>query len=445
MEKHFLNDSRGKIYFQLPEAWEVVNQAMLKPKKTNKSISKLISDSIANPIGTPALAQLLKDRKKVVIIVDDNARPTPKKAILTPLLDRLREYGLRSNQFTALIATGTHSPLSKTEIEETFGEKLCREINFINHDCHADSLVSIGTLKYGGDLKIHSLATEVDFRIAVGSVLPHPFAGFGGGAKAVLPGIASYESIRNHHIALMLAKGTLMGNCENNSFLSEIRDAGRLAKLDFIVNAVYDSDEDIKAIVAGHFEEAHRAGVKICSKELGVRFDQAADVTILSAFPYTDGPQVMKTLSASNMVTKKGGTMILYARHIKSGQFAAPLLEIFDTAFALAGGDPRRLVTDHIRDNKPIIPGIPMDFNSALNMTLLYVSRTKMVLVSEDADEGQAARLGFEYASSVQGAIDKVAKNVPKATVNIMPSAGLILPIVPEKHAGSMVMHRAHK
>ena len=73
-----------------------------------------------------------------------------------------------------------------------------------------------------------------------------------------------------------------------------------------------------------------------------------------------------------------------------------------------------------------------MDFNSALNMTLLYVSQTRMLLVSEDADEMQAARLGFEYASSVQEAIDRVAKDVPKATVNIMPSAGLVLPIVPE-------------
>jgi hypothetical protein len=140
---------------------------------------------------------------------------------------------------------------------------------------------------------------------------------------------------------------------------------------------------------------------------------------------------VLKPLATSNAVTKKGGVVILYASRIEGGQFASPLLEAFDTAFTMAGGDPRRLVTDHIRDNKPIIPGIPMDFNSALNMTLLYVSRTRMVLVSEDSDEVQSARLGFEHANSVQGAIDKVANDVPSATVNIFPIGGIILPLVP--------------
>jgi nickel-dependent lactate racemase len=432
MEKYFLNSQRGKEYFQLPKAWQVVNQAKLKVEKTNKSISKLVSDSIANPIGTPALAELVKGKKKIVILVDDPARPTPKKAILTPLLDHLRQYGIRNSQITAIITLGTHRPMPEAEIEEVYGEKLSKDIKVINHNCYAEDLVSVGTLKNGGDLKINRLVAQADLRIAVGSVLPHPLAGFGGGAKSVLPGIAGYESIKNHHIALLLGKGVFMGNIENNPFRNEIREAGRLAKLDFIVNAVFDADEDVKNVVAGHFIEAHRVGVEICRKELGVRFNQPADVTLISAFPYTDGPQVLKPLAASNMVTKKGGVVILYASQIKGGQFEAPLLEAFDTAFAMAGGDPKRLVTDHIRDNKPIIPGIPMDFNSALNMTLLYVSRNRMILVSEDSDEIQSARLGFEYANSVQGAIDKIANDIPRATVNILPLGGIVLPLVPE-------------
>ena len=172
------------------------------------------------------------------------------------------------------------------------GRELSKEIRFVSHDCHAPDLVSVGTLKHGGDLRINPLAAEADLRIAVGSILPHPFAGFGGGAKAVLPGIAGYESIRDHHIALMLAEGTSTGNCNaDNGFLAEIREAGRLAGLDFIVNAVYDADEEVKAVVAGNFEEAHKAGTEICSKELGVPFDRFADVTIMSSFPYTDGPR----------------------------------------------------------------------------------------------------------------------------------------------------------
>ena len=432
MEKYFLNGHKGKTYFQLPGSWEVVKHAVLKPEKATKSISGLLRDSIANPIGTPPLSRLVKDKKRIVIIVDDGARTTPKKAILTPLVEHLAHYGIQRSQITVLIGTGTHHPVPAAEIGQLYGEALSREVRFVNHDSRAEDLVSVGTLRHGGDLKIHPLAAGADLRIAVGSVLPHPFAGFGGGAKAVLPGIASYECVRDHHAALMIENGVFPGNDENNPFLSEVREAGKLAKLDFIVNVVYDSDDDVKAIVAGHFEKAHRAGIEMCKKELGVRFDRPADVTLISAFPYAEGPQVLKPLGASNMVTKKGGVVILYASYIKDGGFAAPLLGAFDAAFAKAGGDARQLVMDNTRDHKPLIPGLAMDFNSALAMTLLYVSRTRMFLVSEDADKAQAARLGFEYATSVQDAIDRVAKAFPKATANILPSGGVVLPVIPE-------------
>ena len=224
-------------------------------------------------------------------------------------------------------------------------------------------------------------------------------------------------------------------------FSSEILEAGRLAKLDFIVNAVYDADDDVKAIVAGHFEKAHRAGVEMCVKEMGVRFDQPADVTLMSSFPFDEVAQVLKPLGSLNMVTKKGGVVILYASYIKGGRFPAPLLEAFDTAFAKAGGDARRLITDLARDRKPLIPGLAMDFNCALNMTLLQVSRTRVFLVSGDADKAQAARIGFDYTTSVQDAVDRVAKDFPKATVNILPSGGVVLPIIPESMRSSGKAH----
>ncbi len=432
MENYFLNGHKGKTYFHLPQGWEVLNHAVLKPEKTDKSIAELLADAIANPIGTPPLSRLVKDKKKIVIIVDDPARPTPKKAMLTPLVAHLREYGVQNSQITVLIGTGTHRPVPEADIGRLYGEALCKEVRFVTHDCYAKDLVSVGTLKHGGDLKIHPLAAGADLRIAVGSVLPHPFAGFGGGAKAVLPGIAGYETIRDHHVELMIDKGTFVGNRQSNVFLGQIIEAGRLAKLDFIVNAAYDADDDVKAIVAGHFEEAHRAGVEICLKELGVRFDRPADVTLISAFPYAEGPQVLKPLCVSNLVTKKGGVVILYASYIKDGGFAAPLLSAFDTAFAEAKGDAKRLIRDLTRDHRPLIPGLAMDFNSALNMTMLFASRARMFLVSEDAGKAQAARLGFDYTTSLQDAIDTVAKALPAPTVNILPSGGVVLPIIPE-------------
>jgi nickel-dependent lactate racemase len=293
--------------------------------------------------------------------------------------------------------------------------------------------VPIGTLPYAGELKIHPAAAAADLRIAIGSILPHPFAGFGGGPKLVLPGIANFEAIRRHHLALMIAKGVVLGNCDGNPWRDEIYEAAKLAKLDFIVNALYDADEDVKAIVAGHYEKAHPLGAAMCAKEMGVSFDQTADVTISSAFPYTEGPQILKPLVAATMVTKKGGTLLMYAGGIKGGRLPESLLEAFDAAFSAAsGGDTRQLVIDCLRDGRCVVPDAPMDFNSALNTVLLAQKRLKSVLVSPDADEKQVGRLGFDYASSLQEAIDMVARDRASATVNILPSGGLVLPLLAE-------------
>ncbi len=432
MQTYYLNDHQGKVSFRLPDGWEVINTALLKPEKARQPVFEMVTSALAHPIGAPSLSELVKGKKKIAILIDDNARPTPKLALLHPLFDYLHQCGVENGQIVMVIGVGTHPVVPQKEIEETFGD-LCNQVRIVSHDCHAPDLVPLGTLKHAGALKINPLVARADLRIAVGSIFLHPLAGYGGGAKAILPGVSGYETIRNHHVALMLAEGSSMGNATaTNNFLSEIREAGKLARLDFIVNAVYDADEDVKAIVAGDYLEAHKAGTELCARELGVSFTEFADVTIMSSFPYTDGPQVLKPLSVSKMVTKKGGAIIVLASRIKGGRFSESLLQVFDKAFAMAHGDPKRLVMTHIQENKAIIPGTPMDFNSALNCTMLYVSRNRMLLVSEDADKEQAARLGFEHAASLQEAIDAVAKDFPAATVNVLPSAAYVLPLIPE-------------
>jgi nickel-dependent lactate racemase len=224
-----------------------------------------------------------------------------------------------------------------------------------------------------------------------------------------------------------------LGNIKDNPFRNEICEAAKLAKLDFVINAVYNSIEGVKGIVAGHFEKSQEFGADTCLNEFAINFDEAADVTIASAFPYSEGPQLMKPIGPATMVTKKGGTVIIYASAIKGGRFPDPLLEAFDTAYAISGGDARRLVLDFLSKGDLIVPNAPMDFNAALNITLLYLSRVNVILVSKDADQEQAARLGFSFANSLDNAIEKVSKDIPDATLNILPSGGLLIPVLNEK------------
>jgi len=431
MRKYSLVTNTGKVFFRIPKGWQVLKNAELAPEPVTKTIDDMVSEAIDRPVGTRPLRDIIRSDSKIVIVVDDIARPTPKKALLTFLISRLREWGVSKDRVDILLATGTHRPMTTDEIRGTFGQDLVREVRFTNHDCRSPELISVGMLKSAGEVKINPLVVQADVRIGIGSLVPHPFNGFGGGAKIIFPGVANYEAIRNHHCALMIAAGASLAQVEHNPFLEEICQAGRLAKLDFVINALYNANEEVKEVIAGDFGEVHAAGARMTLSELGVRFERPADVTITSAFPYSEGPQLMKPLGPATTVTREGGVVILYAASIEGGRFAEPFLGAFDIAFAKSQGNPKQLVQDSCRLGIPIIEGAAMDFNGALNITLLYLSKVRVILVSQDANAEQAKRLGFGYEMRLEDAILTVSKNVPNATVNILPSGGLVIPVIP--------------
>jgi nickel-dependent lactate racemase len=435
MDQYFLLRKDKKQYFELPESWQVLTNVVPDSGKVGKRINQMVSDSITHPIGTLPLGQLMKANDRVVIIVDDFARPTPKREILTCLIDHLEKFGLKDNQIDILFGTGTHRPLSEHEVELAMGKERLRKIRYTIHDCHSTKLVPIGRLKTGGEIKVHPLIEEADFRMAIGSILPHPMNGFGGGGKAILPGVCGYETIRDHHVSYSFAQGAFIGNTKKNPFYEEICDAARLAKLDFIINAVYNFRGEVKEIVSGHFKEAHQFGIDLSSKESSVNIDQDADVSIVSAFPLDDeGPQVLKALGMATLATKKGGTVILVAG--VRGGFPEAFLQTFDRAYQLSKGDSKRLVLDYLREGKFIIENAPIDFNAALDYTLLYRCLVNVIIVSKDVSVDEAARLGFKHADSLDQAIKTVHENVPQAKVNIFPAGGLTNLVLKKDYSG---------
>lgn len=435
MDPYFLLQKDKKTYFELPKSWQVLTNVVPDSERVGKPIYQMVSESIAYPIGTLPLGKLVKATDRVVIIVDDFARPTPKREMLTSLIDHLEKFGLKDNQVDVLFGTGTHRPLSEDEVERAMGKELLRRIRYTIHDCHSTKLVSIGTLKKGSEIKVNPLVGEADVRIAIGSILPHPMNGFGGGGKAILPGVCGYETIRDHHVSYSFAEGAFIGNTKNNPFYEEICDAARLAKLDFIINAVYNFRGEVKEIVSGHFKEAHQFGMDLSSKEFSVTIDQDADVSIVSAFPLEDeGPQVLKALGMATIATKKGGTVILVTG--VRGGFPEAFLRTFDIAYQLSKGDSKRLVLKYLREGKFIIESAPIDFNAALDYTLLYLNLVNVIIVSKDVSVDEAARLGFRHADFLDQAIKAVHENVPQASVNIFPAGGLTNLLLRKEYSG---------
>jgi nickel-dependent lactate racemase len=257
-------------------------------------------------------------------------------------------------------------------------------------------------------------------------------AGFGGGPKAVMPGVSNFEFIRRYHLSTFLPRLHL-GQTSGNPNYDEICEAARLARLDFIVNAVYSTQHEVMNIVAGDFEKAHKAGVQMSLEQYAVKVEPSADVTIVSAFPYDENRQVLKSLVPAAMVTKKGGTIILVASASHDGQLPDPLFNAYGEVWAQVNGDPAKTAVEYIKQGRLIVQGGPMELNVAVYLNLLMLGRVRVILVSPDLMTRQATRLGFQYASTIEQAIEMVATKMPEATVNVLPLGGVIVPLVKDE------------
>ena len=366
----------------------------------------------------------------MAIIVDDRTRPTPRREMVEVLLSHLNGLGVEDSRIDLVFSLGTHRPLDEEEVVQVLGPEITARVRVHHHDAWAEDLVPVGRLEHGGELKINRLVAQADLKIALGSILPHPMNGFGGGAKALMPGVANYDFIRDHHLATLIAPGTALGNTSGNPFRAEINQAAEMAGLDLILNAVYDSQERVKEVVCGHFEKAHLKGIELSLAGYALPLNQEADISLVSTFPYDEGPQLIKPLLPGTMITKPGGVVVLFASKIVGGRIPGPMLGAFDHTYAQLTGDPGRMAVDYLLQGKLVVPQAPMDFNCAIYLALLYQSRVRVILVSPDADEQQAGRLGFGYAPELEPLLFELARDRPRAKVNILPSGGLIVPQV---------------
>ncbi|MDR1892850.1 MAG: lactate racemase domain-containing protein, partial [Oscillospiraceae bacterium] len=162
--------------------------------------AELIAGALKHPIGGTRLSELAAGKQKVVILASDHTRPVPSKLILPPMLREIRA-GNPGAQITILVATGCHRGTTADELREKFGEDILRRETIVIHDCDAPDAVTLGTLPSGGKLVVNRLAAEADLLVAEGFIEPHFFAGFSGGRKSLLPGVAARSTVLYNHSA----------------------------------------------------------------------------------------------------------------------------------------------------------------------------------------------------------------------------------------------------
>jgi len=411
-----------KIGFDLPEDWSVLTNAIPREINPDKGARELFETALTNPVDAPHLADIAKGANSAAIVIDDDTRPTPVDRLLPLITDYLISNGIEKSNITIIIATGTHHPMSEDAIRQRVGSRVFEDFSISNHDSLADDLVEVGMLSTGQMLKINHIVAEADVKIGLGSAIPHPANGFGGGPKLIFPGISNYDAIHRHHISNFIKPHAYVGNLKNNEFYAGIREATAMVDFDYLFNCVLNYREEVVDLVSGKPIPAFERAVDMTIDNCGFEIEEKADITILSCFPYDVIPQIFKPLRAASLTTKEGGLMLLVAKNL--GPLPEGLMAMLQFA---ANQDSNKLMASML-EGKLTSYGAPLNLNFYVPILRALKAFRCVVVTTEipvDAIEG----MGLTRFDDLQTAIDHYAQTEPAATVHIFSAGGMTLPI----------------
>jgi nickel-dependent lactate racemase len=279
-----------------------------------RPLKEILENSILNPLGKPRLSHLLRKNKPgdIVIIVSDQTRAIADyDRILSFLIGELIDGGVDENNVEFMVALGTHRKHTPEEQKELYKD-LITDFKFSFHDCRND-LVSIGKTSTGLDVQVNKRVRAADFVIATGRINFHYMAGFSGGRKSILPGIASYETIRNNHCKLK-RDGVSLGRVKDNIIAQEMDEAAQLFGIDYLFNVIESSDKRIIDAFCGDALHAHRCGIDRYVSSHVLKIQEPADCVIVSAGGHPKDRTFYsghKVLNHAVGALRKGGSMIL--------------------------------------------------------------------------------------------------------------------------------------
>ena len=303
----------------------------------NDTESGLVEEALLKPIGQVPLKELAKEKKHIVIISSDHTRPVPSHITMPIILKHIRSSNPDA-KITILIATGMHRLTTHEELVAKYGEKIVNEENIVIHDAYKDEDMTFkGILPSGGELWVNKLVDECDLLISEGFIEPHFFAGFSGGRKSVLPGIASKKTVLwNHNARFIASKDARAGSIENNPIHKDMLFAAKAAKLEFILNVVINSEKKIIKAFAGDLEQAHAHGCALV-KDIAEVKPIKADIVITTngGYPLDQNIyQTVKGMTAGEACVNEGGVIIICSSCADGtgGEFFYKLLADFNSA-----------------------------------------------------------------------------------------------------------------
>ncbi len=402
----------GNTVIELEIPKRNISSIILPPEFENLAETAfLIKKALENPIKSRRLSEIVGPNSSISIIVSDVTRPTPTAKILPPLLEELYMSGAKNENISIVFALGLHRKQTEEELKKIVGEGIYKKILCIQHD--TQRCKRIGLTSRGTPVEIFEDVMDADIIIGTGNIEFHYYAGYSGGAKSVLPGISSQESVITNH-KMMFDENSISGRVDG-AVRQDMEEAAKIFGLDFILNVVLDSKKEIVAAVAGNFIEAHRKGAECVDSMYKVPVEPA-DAVIVSCggFPKDVNLfQATKALDNATKAVKEGGSVILVAECAegignqvyecwnKECQSPEDAIERFKHCFEFGG------------HKSAIVANISKKFN--------------IYLISKLSKE-QTRNAFFTPLPNLKEALSVVLLEKPDAKIHLMPYGGQTLP-----------------
>lgn len=372
--------------------------------------------ALEHPIAAEPLEELAVGKKDVVIITSDITRPVPSHQILPAVINCLHKAGVKDEEITVILALGSHRKHTEAEKQKLVGDTIYQMVSV--RDSADYDFIHMGTTRKGTPVDICRKVAEADFKICLGNIEYHYFAGYSGGAKAIMPGVSTFEAIQANH-KYMVDEKSKVGFLDGNPVREDIEEAAGICGCDYIVNVVLDEHKKIVYAVSGDVTKAHRAGCSFLDSLYRKELKRKADIVLVSqggAPKDMNLYQTQKALDNARHAVKDGGTIILV------GSCREGLGQSVFESWIRGASSPNELVER-----------IQSDFQlgghkaAAIAMVL---QKANIKLVSE-MDDDLVKEIFMEPYRRVQNALDDaIQEQGEDAVVLYMPYGGSTLPCI---------------
>jgi len=388
------------------------------------TIEQELVKGLEKPVESPSLRKLSEKAQKILLIIPDNTRAFPSREIIPILVNYIGKANPRA-EIRILVATGLHLKVERGELAEMLGKEVVENYEVVNHDAADDGqLVKLDKeTSYGTPIHVNRYVFENDLVIGTGLIEPHFFAGYSGGRKILLPGVAGKDSIFNNHGFEMIGHpkaraGVLAGNPIHEDMVEFMRNA----KLDFIVNVTINKEKKVTGIFAGNPIEAHLKGVEHLDRHVKVPVRGEADIVITTNGGYPldrDIYQAVKGMDTAASIVRENGVVIIAAECRDGLGGHEEFLKL------VRGAEDADEVLRRIREHQPIYD----QWEAQILARIL--KRARVILVSDFISEKVAGDLLLERAENVEEALELAYTLLGRSHVRtiVIPEGPYVIPI----------------